>query len=181
MKQIIGLAGTLAGGKDTYAEHLKAQYGYRHISTGDLVREIAMKEHGSVERPVLYETANKWRHEHGAGIFAKLALEGSKPVAITGIRSLGEAKMIRENGGILVFIDAPIEIRYKRMIKRARDNETAISLEEFTAREQKEWYSGDNDADFNLRDIKEMADIVLDRDYSLEEFLQALDAELDLK
>lgn len=178
---IIGLAGTFVGGKDTYAEHLKATYGYKHVSTGDMVREIAMEERGSIERPILFETANKWRQEHGAGVFVKLALQGKRPIAVTGLRSLGEAKSIHEHGGILVFIDAPLEVRYKRMIGRARDAEVQITLEEFQAREQKEWHAGDGDADFNLRGIKAMSDIVVDNEYSLEEFLGVLDGELGLK
>lgn len=177
---LIGISGTFSSGKDKYAEHLKGQYGYRHVSTGDIVREKAMHERGSVERPVLHDVATKWRHEKGAGIFAELALDGPLPAVITGIRSLGEARKIKEHCGVMVFIDAPFEIRYERMIKRARDKEIEVTLEEFKQREQSEWYSGDSDADFNMRDIKKMADIVLDEDLGLAEFYQVLDQRLGL-
>ena len=64
---IIGIAGTLATGKDTVAEYLAEQFGYTHVSTGDIVRELAMQEHGSIERPVLYETAKAHRESEELG------------------------------------------------------------------------------------------------------------------
>jgi len=178
---IIGIAGTLATGKDTVAEHLAADFGYTHISTGDIVRELAMAEHGSIERPVLYETAKKHREKEGAGFLVDRALQHDQPVVITGLRSLGEAKALKAGGGVLVFIDAPIEVRYDRMRSRQRDNETALTLDGFKQNEAKEWYAGPNDSDFNLRDIEKMSDIVIDNALELEPFLNLVLEKLELK
>jgi len=177
---LIGIAGTLATGKDTVADHLASDFGYTHVSLGDIVREVAMKERGSIERPVLYEVAHQHRHSNGAGAFALLALEKPHPLVITGVRSLGEAKTIKEAGGLLLFIDAPIEIRYERMKSRARDAETELTLEGFRENEQKEWYAGPHDADFNLRDIKEMSDIVIDNALELQPFIKEVYTRLEL-
>ena len=178
---IIGIAGTLATGKDTVAEHLAANFGYTHISTGDIVRELAQVEHGSIERPVLYETAKKHRETEGAGFLVHRALEHEQPLVITGLRSLGEAKELKAGGGILLFIDAPIEVRYERMRTRQRDNETALTLDGFRQNETKEWYAGPNDSDFNLRDIEKMSDIVIDNALELEPFLKLVLEKLELK
>lgn len=177
---IIGIAGTLATGKDTVAEYLAEQFGYRHISTGDIVRELAMAEHGSIERPVLYETAKSHRESEGAGFLVKRALEHDPPLVITGLRSLGEAKALKDGGGILLFIDAPIEVRYERMRSRQRDNETALTLDGFKQNEAKEWYAGPNDSDFNLRDIEKMSDIVIDNALELEPFLALVLEKLEI-
>lgn len=169
---LIGIAGTFASGKDTLAHALEADYGFAHVSTGDMVRAAAMRERGSVERPVLYDVANEHRRRDGAGIFVSHALESPhRPLVITGFRSLGEAKALKEAGGILVFIDAPVEIRYERMRDRHRDAETELSLKQFETNEHKEWHAGETDVDFNLRDIKAMADIVLDNVLPLPEFI----------
>lgn len=177
---IIGIAGTLATGKDTVAEHLAADFGYTHISTGDIVRELAMAEHGSIERPVLYETAKSHRKSEGAGFLVKRALEEPAPVVVTGLRSLGEAAEIKAHGGTLLFIDAPVEVRYERMVSRQRDNETALTLEGFKQNEAKEWYAGPEDSDFNLRDIEKMSDIVIDNALELEPFLDLVLKKLEL-
>ena len=41
---IIGLAGTFASGKDSLARALEEKFGICHISTGDIVRKVAMEK-----------------------------------------------------------------------------------------------------------------------------------------
>lgn len=179
--RLIGIAGSFASGKDTVAHHLVDDFGFVHVSTGDVVREIAQKERGSIERPVLREVADAYRHRDGAGVFVKHALQMPLPLVVTGIRSMGEARAVKEAGGVMLFIDASPELRYARMKARHRDYETTLSLVEFIAHEQKEWHAGDNEADFNLRDIKATADIVIENDLDLQEFLDATYLALHLK
>ncbi len=169
---IIGLSGTFASGKDTLAKRLVADFGYVHVSTSNIVREIAMKERGSVERTVLFEVATQHRHEDGAGYFAGKALEQPGDLIVSGLRSLGEVAAVREAGGVIVFVDAPVEVRYERMKARGRDREIQLTLEEFAANEQKEWYGGPGEADFNLRDIKAGADVVIENELELDAFVE---------
>lgn len=178
--QLVGLAGSLASGKDTIAHRLVADFGFTHVSTSDIVREIALRERDSIERPVLYEVADQHRKRDGAGVFVVHALQKSRPLVVTGLRSLGEAKELKQHGGILLFIDAPIEVRYERMRSRSRDGEISLSLEEFKANEEKEWHAGDSDADFNLGGIKAMADITIDNTLPVDEFVAIAYAALGL-
>ena len=189
---IIGLAGTFASGKDTLGHYLVTEYGYLHVSTSDMVRQEAMKAHGSIERPVLHETANTLRHDRGAGVFAELAItlfkaklesgNDYKGLVVSGLRSLGEAKAIKAAGGTLLFVDAPIEIRYGRMVSRKRDDETKLTLDEFAAQEAKELTVEDesDDAAFNIRGIQAMSDIVLENGSSLDEFIASATQALKL-
>lgn len=180
--QLIGLTGTFASGKDTLAKHLVDDFAYNHVSTSDMVRSIAFERYGSLERPVLRETAEEERRTHGPGALVIDALtQKEKPLIVSALRSLGEAKEIKKAGGLLVFIDADIAIRYERMKARLRDDEAKQTLEAFTAGEQKEWYGGDGDADFNLRDIKAMADVVIENDLDLDSFIAAAYQALGLK
>lgn len=168
---LIGIAGSFASGKDTIAHHLEKDFNFTHVSTGDMVREIAQSERGSIERPVLHEVADEHRKRDGAGAFVEEALKRSRPLVVTGIRTKGEAKALKAAGGVLIFVDAPIEVRHERVKSRQRDAETELTLEQFEAFEEKEWYSGETDADFNLRGIKAMADVVIDNVVSLDEFI----------
>jgi dephospho-CoA kinase len=95
-----------------------------------------------------------------------------RPTIITGIRTLGEAKELIKAGGTLIFIDADPRLRYERMIQRARDGEVKKSFDEFMAVTKKEFYAGPNDADFNLRDICELAASVIDNSGTKEEFIR---------
>lgn len=172
--QLIGIAGSFASGKDTIAHALVADFGFTHISTGDMVREVALRERGSIERPVLHAVADEHRHRDGAGAFIKHALKKPRPLVVTGIRALGEAKELKSQGGLLIFVDAPVEVRYERMRARHRDKETELSLAEFRANEATEWHAGDTDSNFNLQGIRDMADIRMDNVLPLDDFIGAV-------
>lgn len=181
-KPIIGVTGTFASGKDTVAEVLEQEYKVLHVSTGDIVREKSMERHGSIERnPYLQETATYFRKEHGGDYFVREAykrfLEVSDAyhgVVITGIRSLGEARAIHDLGGVLVQVNAPIEIRYQRMIARQRDEETKMTLDEFKASEANERTGGDDDASFNIDKLAEVADVRVENAGTFEEFKEKI-------
>jgi dephospho-CoA kinase len=186
--RIVGLAGTFASGKDTLAHYLVTEYNYLHVSTGDMVRQEALKERGSIERPVLHEVATKLRKTHGAGVLVDLAVKMFQAkckerddyagLVVSGLRSLGEAKAIKAAGGTLVFTDAPLEIRYQRMVSRQRDDETRLTLDEFKAQEATELATASNDDEsFNILGIRGMADIQLINDTGLQGYLdQAIKA-----
>lgn len=169
---LIGLSGTFAGGKDTLAKRLEGQY--THVPTGDIVRKVAMREYGSIERDVLQKTATRYRHEHGAGYFVETAInESPRPLIISGIRSLGEAQAVRDAGGVIVYIDAPAEVRYERMKLRNRDAEVELSLEEFIRQEEKELVGDLEDMSaFNMREIGRCADITIQNDSTVEAFYE---------
>ena len=170
LPQIIGIAGTLSSGKDTLAEYLKENYGYNHVSTGDMVRSESQKRYGNIERPTMQIVGPELRAEGGAGVLVKKALEQPRPVVVTGIRAIGEAKALKEAGGILLFIDAYIGIRYERMKERARDAESASTLEQFIESERKEVAAGNNDEDYSQIIIQNMADKTINNSDSLDAF-----------
>ena len=177
-KPIIGVTGTFGSGKDTVADILESEFNALHVSTSDIVREKSMERHNSIERnPFLQETATYYRKQFGGDYFAREAYKRFEAVAdqysaavITGIRSLGEARALHELGGVLVQVDAPIEVRYERMVGRQRDQETQMSLDEFKSSEANERSGGDDDASFNIDKLGEMADIKIMNDGTLEEF-----------
>lgn len=183
--QIVGLAGTFASGKDTLAKYLEENYGVTHVSTGDLVRKVAMELYGSIEREVLAKTATQCRAEYGAGYFVERAVEsGDRPIIISGVRSLGEMNAVKAAGGFIVYVDADVENRYQRMQSRARDDETQKTLEEFIEGEKRELYgNGDvNDmANFNLAEIGKQADVVIMNNESVESFIAECENFFELK
>lgn len=180
MIQLVGVSGTFASGKDTIAEFLVKDFQFMHVSTGDMVRKVAQEKYGSIERPVLAKTATELRYANGAGALVLEALKEQRPLVVTGIRTLGEAKTLKAAGGILLFVDAPVEVRYDRVRSRARDQETELTLEQFAANEETELYAGPNDEDFNIRGIGQIADITIENTGSLEQYIQYAYTELSL-
>lgn len=178
---IIGIAGTFASGQDSVGSYLNKKYDFMYVSTSDMVRAEAKKRYGSIERPILFKTATELRFERGGGVLSELALEKfdendkQKSIAITGIRSLGEAKVVQAAGGIIIFTDAPLNVRYERMKSRKRDGEIGLTLEQFKQREDNEAKTGDSDEDFNRDAIAKLADYKLSNDDSLEVFHDKID------
>ena len=183
--KIVGLAGTHASGKDTIAQYLVEKHGFFHVSTGDVFREEAMKKYGSIERPILYKTANEIRAQKGFGAVSELALERYEKVkdkypnglVVSGFRAVAEAQVIKDAGGEIIFIDAPEDIRFERMRARARAEEGDLTREEFDTRQTAE--NGGVDKAFNILAIKEIADytIINDQDEKtfITKFMQVLD------
>jgi dephospho-CoA kinase len=122
---------------------------------------------------VLYQTATELRQELGGGALVVKALEKPRPLVVSGIRSLGEAKSLQAAGGVMVYVDADPQVRYERVKGRRRDNETELSFDEFLAAEEKEMRGGDTVADFNIRAIGDLADLRLDNSGELGNFIVA--------
>ncbi|MDR0956175.1 MAG: AAA family ATPase [Candidatus Nomurabacteria bacterium] len=170
---LLGLSGTFASGKDTLANYLAENFNFHHVSTGDIVRQIALQKYGNKERPTLRQTADELRHQNGSGALVVEALKTPRPLVISGLRSLGEAKAVKAAGGILVFVGADDRVRYERMRSRHRDDETYLTFEQFLENEKSE-RRGDpaDDAAFNIDLIAQMADLRLDNSGDLDEFLR---------
>lgn len=168
--KLIGLAGTHASGKDTIADLLVKKYGFYHVSTGDIFREEAMKRYGSIERPVLYKTANEIRNTEGYDAVSRRALKRYDEVkqdhpnglVVSGFRAVAEAQVIKDHGGFLLFVDADADTRFQRLRDRARVEEGTLTREEFNAREEAE--NGGVDPAFNILAIKDISDAMLVND-----------------
>ena len=171
---ILGFVGTYAAGKDAAADYLVEKYGFMHVSTGNLVREIIQQSGlGGLDRQNLQKVANDLRQKHGHGHLVHLALEKEGLLIVSGLRNPGEAAVVKEAGGILVAFDAPHELRWERAKKRGRIDD-ALSLEEFKQQQAVE-EGGDKHVQ-NISAVVAMADYHVNNDGQLNHLHQKLDA-----
>lgn len=135
---IIGLSGTFGAGKDSVARYLVSR-GFEHCSTSDSLREFTTERGRKLERENYRLTANELEEEFGGSVLAKKCLDKrtGEDITLSGIRRMGEIKFLRNQKDkfTLLFIDAPIELRYQRMVDRSREGEGHISFEELKHRE----------------------------------------------
>ncbi len=140
----IGVTGNNGGGKDTFANYLVANKGFEHISLSEFIREETIRRGLELSRNNLHDVGNDLRVEYGADVLARRALEKmngtQKNYALTSIRNPSEVRTLQRAGDfVLVAIDAPVELRFNRIIERNRKNEKEImSLEEFKRFENEE-------------------------------------------
>lgn len=143
---IIGLTGKNASGKGEVANYLKSK-GFVYYSLSDVIREEATKRGLEHSRGNLIDLGNELREKFGAGYLAKqinkkirqqLKINKNQTFAIDSIRSPFEVKELMKNKEFILFgVDAPIEIRFKRLLERNRLGD-AKTLENFKKQEQRE-------------------------------------------
>jgi dephospho-CoA kinase len=70
--KVIGVIGQNGSGKDEVLKYLRAKYNMPFLSTGDMVRDIAVKEGKESTRENLQEISERYFQEFGKGIFVKM-------------------------------------------------------------------------------------------------------------
>jgi dephospho-CoA kinase len=170
---IVGITGYLASGKDTVADIL-IKKGFNHYSLSDELRAI-LKERGvESTRENQQKIGNELREKYGSEYLAKRVIEKvTEPSVITSIRSVGETSFLKNKGMKLIFVDAPIELRYERIQNRKREGEGILSFEQFKAQEDFEKGSNSNSQQLHL--VAEMADYTIINSGTLDE----LDSKID--
>ncbi len=172
--RLIGLTGTNGAGKGEVAACL-VKKGYAYFSLSDEIREELRKKGKEITRDSLIALGNSLRRRYGADILARRVMKKIKGKAvIDSIRNASEAAYLRGQGGfVLVAVDAPVELRYKRVKRRGR-LESAATLEEFMAKEKKEMAGGK--AEQQLGRVMAMADFTIFNDGSLASLRQKVEA-----
>lgn len=178
----VGITGTFAAGKGEVVRMLRKQ-GFFHYSFGDFIREEAKKRGYETTIPELARLGNELRIDHGTGYIAqqlinRLQEEAPKYAVLESIRSLGELKELRRLPGFLLLsIDAPREVRYERMQRRAR-HDGINSLDDFCRWEDAQLEG--NETGQQLLAVMDQADIKVVNIGNLEELEASIREQLGL-
>lgn len=160
--RLIGLTGTNGAGKGEVAAYL-VKNGYAYVSLSDEVRENLRRRGKTVTRDQMIAAGNALRRRFGADILARRVMKKVKSRSvIDSIRNVQEVAFLRrQDGFILVAVDAPPRLRFERVKKRGRQ-ESAATLKEFIAIEELEMRGGRSEQ--QLRRCMTMADLTIVND-----------------
>lgn len=176
---LIGLTGSYGAGKDEVAHYLETK-GFIHFSLSDLIREELMKEKIEITRENLIKKGNLLRKNFGSGILALKILEEVRTrdnFVISSIRNIEEIKVLKKRPDfILVYVDAPLKLRFKRAKLRNRENDPK-TLEEFKQKEKRE--QSEKRSGQQLHKCKKLAKIIIINDSSLNDLYYKIDAFLN--
>ena len=180
MKEIIGVSGTNGAGKDTFSNYVARRAKGMQVGLGHVLRD-QLPADTPPTRENLARFSAKLREEHGLAVLVDFAVfkfkaTDSGSLVVNGIRHPAEAKRIKEIGGLMLWIDAPILLRYRRITENNRNRiEDQVSFEEFQAQEQKEMTSS-TESSVNLTVVKGLADLAIINSYdNQEEFESKID------
>ena len=178
---ILGLTGKNASGKGEVANYLKSK-GFIYYSLSDVIREVATKRNLEHSRDNLIRLGNELRKNFGPNYLAQqinnkiknqLKNNSKQNFAIDSIRSPFEAKeLMRNKGFVLVGIDAPIELRFQRLLERNRLGD-AKTLEDFKRQEERENLKSDTNQQLDA--TFKMAEEIVSNNGTLEELHQKID------
>lgn len=172
---IIGIVGSIASGKDTVADYLKTK-GFKTISLSDILRQVMREEGQEITTANMTEFGNKLRNERGHDFLAGKAIKEINPednTVITSIRQVGEVEFLQDQPDFtLVKLDAPIEVRLDRLVKRGRDGDIK-NMDELKEIEAKQ--ANGTGGGMNMNKCFEMADEEIINDGTFEELHAKID------
>jgi len=175
MKIILGLAGEIASGKGVMAKYLTDKYGASSHRFSAVLRSILDRLHMEHSRENMQKLSTALRQSFGEDTLAKVISEDVKKdkseiIAIDGVRRLDDIKYLRQLPEFkLVFIEADIRKRYKRIIRRRENpDDKNKTFEEFKKDHQRE-------TEAQIKNLKNYADILIDNNGSLEELHKQVD------
>jgi dephospho-CoA kinase len=165
-KLVIGLAGMPGSGKSLVVDTARA-LGYAVVVMGDVVRQETVKRGFELTPQNVGKVMLELRQKEGNFVIAqkcvpKIEEQTSNKVIVDGLRSLYEADIFKEHffKFSLVAVHASPEIRFNRLSKRHRSDDTA-EWKVFNERDMRELNVG-------LGNVIAMAEQIIVNDNSLE-------------
>mgnify|MGYP001589438292 CR=1 FL=1 len=169
---LIGLTGRIASGKGEVVEFLKKK-GFEYCTISQVVREEAAKINIPITRDSLQDVGNLIRKHEGIGGWIKRLikiLDLTKNNIIDGIRNPGEVEELRKIKNFhLISIDAPIKIRYQRVLERNKPSDPK-EWEEFVKIDERDFGQHESEEGQQVGKCMKLADFHLVNDSTREEF-----------
>jgi len=169
--RVIAFVGLPLSGKTT-ASKVAEEMGIPVVCMGDVVREEAKKRGLPLTDEVLGSIASELRQKEGLDAIAKRCIpiirEKGKEIGVVvvdGIRGIAEVETFKKAFGddfILIAIEAPLEVRFQRALKRKRSDDVK-SIEELKERDKRE-------LSWNLGEAMKIANFTVENNSGLEEF-----------
>jgi len=172
---VIGLTGPNASGKGEAASYIKSK-GFIYHSLSDILREDAEKRSLEPLRENLINLGNELRRINGPSFLAlrlREKLLDTEDHIVDSIRNPAEVEELSKSHDFtLIGIDAPVETRFKRSLKRKRPGD-ADTLQEFIAKEEKE--NKDSFENQQLQRCLKMADVLIINDSTVDQLHRNID------
>ncbi len=163
----IGLTGSFGAGKGSVAKYLVEQKGFAHFSARAFLTKELEKLGKQVNRDTMTVLANELRAQHGpAYILEQLvaqAKEHGGDAVIESLRAVAEVRYVKEQGGVVLGIDADPRVRYERTLKRGSETDH-VSFEEWHAQELRESNPDDPTKQDIFGSLKESDFVIMNTD-----------------
>jgi len=172
----IGLIGKLGSGKTTAAKHIATEHGYKRYSLAAPMREIVRIVYPDIKgkddpryRPLMQKLGTDWFRSYDEAVWVNVLLSRTSlethPVVVDDVRFVNEARILRDKGWKLIYINASDEVRKQRCTERDGHWDESVL---------------DHPSETQIEDAAKYAHHAIDGDLELDEFYEALDRTLNL-
>jgi len=165
--KVIGLTGSIGSGKELVKDILMKRFNCWYVHLSSMIRGELEKKRSGFTRRTMQDLGNELRKRYGSHILAKLAVEymqrDKEMLIVDGIRNPGEIGYLRKKFGkdfVLIAADAPQQLRFERIIQRARPTDPK-TFEEFVALDERDQGKGEPDYGQQTVKCREQADFVV--------------------
>jgi hypothetical protein len=176
---IIGITGSIGGGKGTVVDYLIQKKNFAHYSSSGRLIELLEERGEFVDRDAMNRIANELRQNDPAGVpaenYKKYLADGSPADAIfESLHSVPEAQFVKDIGGIVIAVTADADVRFERISKRGsvKDN---VTKEEFIAQQDREEKGSDDPNKSNIFNVIKFADYKIENSADLNELYAQID------
>jgi dephospho-CoA kinase len=159
---LIGMTGTHGAGKGTAVSFLVDEHGYTHVSVSAFLSDEAKRRELDLDRGGRSAVANELREQSPTALmeathrWGKERYSNADQLVLEPQYTVAEVQYVQDRGGIVIAVDADIDVRFERIRGRgsAKDN---VTYEEFVEWQRKEMHSDDPN-EHNLADAIAQAD-----------------------
>jgi len=177
---IIGITGSFGAGKGAVVDYLKEK-GFAHFSARSFIIGEIEKRGLPVNRDTMAATANELRAQHGPTYVLEQLMQqaekAQKDAVLESLRAKAEVEYVQQQGGIVLGVDAPAEIRFARVIKRGSETDH-VTLEKWVEQEQKEM-NPDDPTKQDIFGALQLSDVIIQNDGTIPELHQKIDQFLE--
>jgi dephospho-CoA kinase len=176
---IIGIAGTIGAGKGTVVAYLK-QKGFAHYSASGTLKEILIERGLPQTRDYMSPLSNELSAQYPGGVLhlihEQAKKDGAEHYVLESIHRPSEAEYVRRIGGVIWGVDADLDKRYERTIKRKEGEKDEVTYEQFVAHAKRE----DEGAGVgnNIREVLKEADEVFQNNGTQDELYNQIELAL---
>jgi uridine kinase len=175
--KVIAISGPTSSGKGTLAKELQSILISRNMNvscwgTSKPLKETLTEYGVPITMHNLQALGGFMGDEFGAHVISQYLMrlgetEGSDVVIIEGVRRTNEAQWLKDNTDcLLVYVDAPLQLRYEKFIGRNQNpGDNNMTFEEFS-------HASQAITEREIPDIRPLADMVFDNDLSTIELVR---------
>jgi len=181
--KIIGITGTLASGKTSVRDFFLSRFSSYFISLSEIIKEELLKEGKELKRENFIEKGNELRRKFGAQVLTEVVAltfprdPEKEIIIIDGIRNPGEVEYLRKSFGkdfVLIGVDAPREIRFKRLLERGKEGDPR-TFEDFLEIDEVDMGKNQPEYGQNVGECLKLADYLIINDGTIEELNKKLE------